>query len=1664
MASPTAGASEAPQGGQSPGGASEQPVLTGEVVLNQLAAAVAQLAQATTSSGQSSSQWKETKYVKAPDLFNPKSLEEEAAQWGDWSFHFHNFMTIQDSGYRSDFEKCESASSFVNFADYAADVKERALRLYSVLASYLRGRPLKLLRANKNGDGYAVWRQLCDELQPRSRPRALALAQALSRFPPHKEGTSLLEYILGYERLIAEYEAVATQKYQEDLKISTLLAGLPQEVKRYMYLQVNDSTTYLGLREKLLQYKRTSSTWTAESMLKSLGGDFITDTDAMDVDRVADAKGKGKKGDKGSKGKPGKGDYGKKGEYGKKGNEKGWHRDGGKGYGKGSAKGGKGKKGDPGKKGSPKGSLSLVECWKCGKRGHYAAECRSRVNQVNQDDDAASVQTRATTSSATTASTAAPAAKAQVRRVHMVDLEQLDEDQVLGVEFLGSVRMVQEVDSEVEDELSCSSVQCFTIGSDNENEFSFELCSSLDLIADDSHYQIVVSLRLRVLSMFVLLLLTPICMNSFADVGQHSRESSFLLDAQGNRIPQGQVRTSVIFEVEGTDGEVIQFRDKAVLAQVRQPLFSFGKLLRDQWLRELNPHQGWCLRKDERSFGVHWSKNSLATYMRILRVEGECAKPDHEPAPPQAPLAMAVRLVVEISDDLEIHAQAPGWSLNSSMQPVHMGTNMETTFDGSGPYFFAAVIASMKSLSAVKFGKIVLSLVSVLSLMSQQTEQLANLKEMAVEERLVELRLGCRFLGISKNGSKSAVSQRLKKDVAHSKLQLEVAASEAVRAEFSRDPRVQALPVPPSPELVALHEVTHLPRADWCEACIAARSREDKNEAAGPKREFPVISLDFIFAKTDGEEAPLATHLVCVDSQSKYVVAVALASKGGKILKHAVEEVVGMLTVLGYAKVILSNDTEPSMKQLVNSIVAVRAKNNLATELAPVGPDSSVYGSLRSERYHQTVRNLGNCLLKTIEQRTGHKAETWSPLHSWAFVHAAFLVTRFHVHRDGYTSHELVYGRKYDQKLCPFGSAVYAQYLPKNKNKGEVWRQGVWFGRARIGNLYGIGDSAGIHFARTIRRPTKAYDVELLKTMRGTPYDFLLDVVPVRKKKMDKDRLPILVEAAPSLLFAEEGGNAGSGDEATSDPASSEAGGVGSMSVSLPGQSSGTDSSSSTVLILDAMDVEGGVNQAAEDEDGVVISAEGGLPAGHFEEEGFHGVPEDWSDIFEETWEIEGVLQEAERRKYEEGPPVLDADALAALDAEMDEVEIQRLLGMKVLEEIGPEEDVSDMYRLGCKNVRDWRFRNDWVRRSRLVAKEFRFLQPYMENLYSPTSLSSTQRLLAGLCSCNPQLRLYSGYIKDAYLTVKQRRKTYIVSNSGRMYRLHYNLPGQRAGARDWHEKLKAVLESDGLRAFEGAPALFYEPQILIVSTYIDDLQMLGLDARVQCLTKKIDEADLQFGVEGPCTPWSGECRFLKRKFMGVNGSIIIEQDGKHVEKLINLVGVERESGKQTPCPMNPNDWKSTKPLSSEKSPAYRTAIGILLYLGPDRPECLYTIKLLSAKTSNPTEHEWHLLRHLVRYLKLHPKRGISLSACNPGKTVEQRWLGNLGSERGPEADASKSFENGHLIESISDASWDGEADRRSINASVIFLNGNAVHVGNKRQKSHSSIVLVWDV
>ena len=328
------------------------------------------------------------------------------------------------------------------------------------------------------------------------------------------------------------------------------------------------------------------------------------------------------------------------------------------------------------------------------------------------------------------------------------------------------------------------------------------------------------------------------------------------------------------------------------------------------------------------------------------------------------------------------------------------------------------------------------------------------------------------------------------------------------------------------------------------------------------------------------------------------------------------------------------------------------------------------------------------------------------------------------------------------------------------------------------------------------------------------------------------------------------------------------------------------------------------------------------FPTGHEPEPEVFEEDDEFDAFVDEgiNWEIEEILDDAKRRAYEDGPPCLDAEKLALLDAEMDKFEEERLLNMGVLSELTDEAKKAEMYKLSCKFVRDWRFRGEWKRRSRLVAREYKFLQPEMADLYSPASLASLQKLFAALACSNPNLVVLSGDVKDAYLCVEQRRPTYIETSRGICYELKFNLPGQRAGARDWFDKFRSILERDNIYSFAGAPALFIEPKSIAVLTHVDDIETVCELERAERLKAHCKKEGLNISWEGPLSVDFGCCKFLKRKMYAVEGGIFIEQDKKHIQKLIELTDTARATGKHTPCPSHPHQC-------SDETPSGRRAV-----------------------------------------------------------------------------------------------------------------------------------------
>ena len=245
---------------------------------NALAEAASRVGQAQSSSSSAVSSGGATfdtgaQVLKGPDLFSPGTLEEEVSLWSDWSFVFKNYLAFMDPGFLDEFKWAEQHIGVIDQDEYNTrdlDSGKRAVKLYSILSGYLRNRPLKTLRSVTNNDGFEVWRKLTSELQPTSRSRSLAMAQALVSFPAMSKGASLYDYVLTYEKLVTEYEKLSGSIYDQNLKIGTLMKGIPNDLRRALMLELDDKTTYDQMRARLLAYERSSQTWSAENILSGL--------------------------------------------------------------------------------------------------------------------------------------------------------------------------------------------------------------------------------------------------------------------------------------------------------------------------------------------------------------------------------------------------------------------------------------------------------------------------------------------------------------------------------------------------------------------------------------------------------------------------------------------------------------------------------------------------------------------------------------------------------------------------------------------------------------------------------------------------------------------------------------------------------------------------------------------------------------------------------------------------------------------------------------------------------------------------------------------------------------------------------------------------------------------------------------------------------------------------------------------------------------------------------------------------------------------------------------------------------------------------------------------------------------------------------------------------
>ena len=554
--------------------------------------------------------------MKAPDLFKPENRDAELKSWGDWKFSFVNYIKGVDPSMAQNMDMVEkNVSDTYDMESMTDENKGKSVRLYSLLTSYLRLRPLKLIRHIKNENGFAAWQVLLKEMQPATRARSLALLSQLSRIQ-FEEKKTVSEQLPQFEALVQEYERISGQNYSDDAKVAAVLLACPMTIRQHLHLWLTDTTTYEQLKDRILQLEAVTTRWDASNNLMLPTRASNDDATPMEVDYVGKAYDKGKKG--GKKGK----DKGKA-----KGKDKGKPREG-KGLWKSSEKGRSMWEKGPGKKGkspSPKGGKSGA-CHVCGKMGHLAKDCWKRVNQIEEQQTA----NPGGSSSSSTGQTGS-VSSTQYASVRMVRLEPTPEEEAWEVfdlttmpqeEAINSapwhVRMVRvEEDAEVFYELEeeeykdCHepvvivpedvAIVAMNLQDDEleVNMVKVEECDAEDtcLVTLDSGADISVLPR------------------EFAGVGTNmvSNGELKMVEAQGRRIAyDGLARAKV--RIKDRSGKMVEIVEEFVLGNVHHPILCAGRLLKRGW--SLGGVEGQLhLKHDERRIevplntqrGIHFS-------------------------------------------------------------------------------------------------------------------------------------------------------------------------------------------------------------------------------------------------------------------------------------------------------------------------------------------------------------------------------------------------------------------------------------------------------------------------------------------------------------------------------------------------------------------------------------------------------------------------------------------------------------------------------------------------------------------------------------------------------------------------------------------------------------------------------------------------------------------------------------------------------------------------------------------------------------------------------------------------------------------------------------------------------------------------------------------------
>lgn len=304
--------------------------------------------------------------------------------------------------------------------------------------------------------------------------------------------------------------------------------------------------------------------------------------------------------------------------------------------------------------------------------------------------------------------------------------------------------------------------------------------------------------------------------------------------------------------------------------------------------------------------------------------------------------------------------------------------------------------------------------------------------------------------------------------------------------------------------------------------------------------------------------------------------------------------------------------------------------------------------------------------------------------------------------------------------------------------------------------------------------------------------------------------------------------------------------------------------------------------------------------------------------------------------------------------------------------------------------------------------------------------------------------------IKSAYLNselpdgipIYIRPPKGVVIEKGKCWRLNKAVYGLKQAAYEWFIHISAKFKELGIMSSDEHEGIFLRrdgDNVIYIALYVDDLFIVASSNKYFNEFLKTLEGVFRLNYLGPVKEYLGV--EFERTENGYNLS-----QKKFIKNILEAFELTQCTAKSLPRP--PSDTTTfhnqtrnekdhlqiedtPKVLTGKDLKVYQKGVGMLQWLCMNtRPDISFATNALGIKASAPTKEDYKMLLHCIKYLKGTLDLGLKYTK---GKT--------------------KDYGDEFVIYGFADASFAPPGNRKSISGYAIYINGNLVYWGTKKQR-----------